>query len=88
MSLNKRLMKLWFRNVAIAVGLTVSAFALAFSLLLLNAYFGSEIFSIAFLAVVSVVFVLLMCYKVAQEQYEREQIKSKRLMDTLKQENL
>lgn len=81
-------MKLWFRNVAIAVGLTVSAFALAFSLLLLNAYFGSEIFSIAFLAVVSVVFVLLMCYKVAQEQYEREQIRSKRLMDTLKQENL
>lgn len=86
--MNRKIAFFWLRNVAVAFGLALAFFAFALALLLLNAYFGSEIFSIGFLAVISIGFVLAMCYKIAQEQYEREQIRSKRLMDALKQEHI
>lgn len=86
--MNRKFLFFWLRNIAVAFGLIFVAVSLAVLLLLLNAYFGTEIFSLGFLAIISVGFILVMCYKIAQEQYERDQIKSKRLMDTLKQENL
>lgn len=86
MSLNKRLMKLWFRNMAVAFGIIFGVFASGFMILYLNTYFGTQLFTLGLLAAFTIAFPVFICYKIAQEQYQREQIRSKRLMETLKRE--
>lgn len=86
--MNNRILKLWLRNMAIAFGSLFGLFAFGFLIVFLNDYFGTQLFSLGIAASVIVAFPALMCYKIAQEQYEREQIRSKRLMDTLKQEHI
>jgi hypothetical protein len=82
----KRMSILWARNMVVAFGLIFGLFAFGFGILLLNTYFGTALFSILIVTVIGVGFVCNMCYKIAQDQFAREQRRSEQVMDRLKKE--
>ena len=82
----KRMSILWARNMAIAIGIIFGCFAFGFGILFLKTYFGSAMFSLLIVAIMSIAWVCFMCYKIAQDQFAREETRSKQIMDRLKQE--
>jgi hypothetical protein len=82
----KRMGILWARNMAIAIGIIFGFFAFGFGILFLNTYFGSAMFSVLIISVMSIAWVCYMCYKIAQDQFAREQRRSEQVMDRLKKE--
>ena len=87
MSLNKRLIYLWLRNIAIAFGCIAALFACGFTLLLLNTYFGTPLLSLSIIGVAALCYIVGMAYSVAKSQYNIEQRRGEQVMNTLKRES-
>ncbi len=80
------MIQLWIRNMAIAIGVIVGFFSFGFALLFLNTYFGSAMVSVLFVAIIGFAWMCFMCYKIAQDQFDREKRRSEQVMDRLKRE--
>ena len=85
---SKRIAILWLRNMLVASGIMLGVIAFGFGVIFLNTYFGTAMFSLLICAILTVAWTGFMCYKIARDQYEQEQRRSKRLMDTLKKEHI
>lgn len=81
---NIRIAVLWLRNMAIAFAIIAGLFAFGFTMIFLTNYFGAPLFSLVSVGTVMLAWLCFMCYKVAREQYEDEERRSIRVMETLK----
>ena len=82
--IRKRLAVLWLRNMSIAIGAVLALFLFGFLLFLLNSYFGTPLLSLLLIGIIMLVWGGVMCYKMAEEQLVREDLRSKQIMDTLR----
>lgn len=82
--MNKRLLFLTFRNTAIGIGFIVGIFTFGFIVLFLNQYLGSAVFSLAFVSLAMLLFIVGMSYNNAKDQIERERRRGDEVMATLK----
>jgi uncharacterized membrane protein len=79
-----RIAILWMRNMAIAFAIIFGLFAFGFTMIFLTEYFGAPLFSFIAIGTTMLAWLCFMCYKVAREQYDAEERRSKRVMETLK----
>jgi uncharacterized membrane protein len=84
--MNYRLIQLWLRNIAVAVGIVVGMFAFGFAILFLNTYFGTLMFSRIFAGILMCMWMIFMCYRIAADQLESENRRNNRVMDTLRRD--
>jgi hypothetical protein len=84
--MNRKFAFFWLRNVVVVLGIVCSVIVFAIGLLFLNDYFNTTAFSIGFLAIICLGTISYMCYKIAQDQYDAYQYKSKKVMNALKKD--
>lgn len=84
--MNKRLILLTLRNIGIGIGIIIGLFTFGFIILFLNEYFGTAVFSLAFVGICALIFIVMMSHSAAQDQIEREQRRSNQIMDRLKRD--
>ena len=84
--MNKRLLFLTLRNTLLGIGLIFGFFAFGFIILFLNTYLGTAVFSIAFVSICALIFIISMSHSAAQDQIERERRRSNEVMNKLKKE--
>jgi len=83
---NKRLILLTLRNIGIGIGIIIGLFTFGFIVLFLNEYFGTAVFSLAFVGICALIFIVMMSHGAAQDQIEREQRRSNEIMNRLKRD--
>jgi hypothetical protein len=83
---NKRLLILTIRNFTIAISGILAILAFGVGILFLNDYFGSAMVGLSFAGISMLVYLIWMSISIAKNQVAIEEIRSKQVMDTLKQE--